>query len=171
MPQAAVRVRDTMKRLERVLADEQARAAERLAVARAQDWFLGWVRRGGPRGPVQALLARSDRRGGAPHRRRPGADGRLAPQRHRHRGRSRRPRGSSQRRRTLASGLGTVRAGVHRPGRRLRFTGGAGAHRARAGASLLPKIAHAAGTQHRRHCRCVWRALRRARAGRITASH
>ena len=51
--QAAARARDTMKRLERVLADERARAAERLAVARAQDWFLGWCDAEDPEDPFR----------------------------------------------------------------------------------------------------------------------
>ena len=39
----AARVRATMERLERVLGLEKARAAERVAVVRAQAWFLDWV--------------------------------------------------------------------------------------------------------------------------------
>ena len=50
---AAARVRDAMARLERVLADEQARAAERLAVARAQAWFLDWVDAEDPEDPFR----------------------------------------------------------------------------------------------------------------------
>ena len=50
---AAPRVRDTMERLERVLADEQARAAERVAVARAQAWFLDWVDAEDPEDPFR----------------------------------------------------------------------------------------------------------------------
>ena len=50
---AAPRVRDTMARLERVLADEQARAAERVAVARAQAWFLDWVDAEDPEDPFR----------------------------------------------------------------------------------------------------------------------
>ena len=41
--QVPARVRETMERLERVLADEQTHAAERLAVARAEAWFTDWV--------------------------------------------------------------------------------------------------------------------------------
>ena len=41
--QTATRVRETMERLEHVLAGEQTRAAERLAVARADAWFADWV--------------------------------------------------------------------------------------------------------------------------------
>ena len=41
--QTAARVRETMERLERVLADEETHAAERLAVARAEAWFADWV--------------------------------------------------------------------------------------------------------------------------------
>ena len=50
---AAARVRDAMARLERVLADEQARGAERLAVARAQAWFLDWVDAEDPEDPFR----------------------------------------------------------------------------------------------------------------------
>ena len=39
----AARVRETVERLERALADERARAAERVAVARATTWFADWV--------------------------------------------------------------------------------------------------------------------------------
>ena len=53
-PRAAARVRDAMERLERVLADEQARAAERLAVARAQAWFLDWVDAEDPEDPFRS---------------------------------------------------------------------------------------------------------------------
>ena len=41
--QVPARVRDTMERLERVLADEETRAAGRVAVARADAWFTDWV--------------------------------------------------------------------------------------------------------------------------------
>ena len=41
--QVPARVRETMERLERALADEETRAAERLAVARADAWFADWV--------------------------------------------------------------------------------------------------------------------------------
>ena len=41
--QVPARVRETMERLERVLADEQTHAAERVAVARAEAWFADWV--------------------------------------------------------------------------------------------------------------------------------
>ena len=41
--QAATRVRETMEQLERVLGLEQSHAAERVAVAQAEAWFLDWV--------------------------------------------------------------------------------------------------------------------------------
>ena len=52
-PQTAARVRDTMERLDRVLADEQACAAERLAVARAEAWVLDWVDAEDPEDPFR----------------------------------------------------------------------------------------------------------------------
>ena len=52
--QAAVRVRAAMERLERVLADEQARGAERLAVARAQAWLADWRNAADPEDPFRS---------------------------------------------------------------------------------------------------------------------
>ena len=131
--QAAARARDTMKRLERVLADERARAAERLAVARAQDWFLGWCDAEDPEDPFRPCSPTATVEEGRRIAADPALTDDLAPRRHPHRGRPRRPQQGGQRRRALASGLGTIRAGVPRRHRRVRFTGGAGAYRARGG--------------------------------------
>ena len=51
--QVSTRVRDTMERLERMLSLEKARAAERLAVARADAWFADWVDAEDPEDPFR----------------------------------------------------------------------------------------------------------------------
>ena len=61
----AARVRDAMRRLERLLADANARAAERLAVARAQTWVAHWADAEDPEDPYRARPSRRLRTGGA----------------------------------------------------------------------------------------------------------
>ena len=51
--QVPARVRDTMERLERVLADEETRAAGRVAVARAHAWCTDWVDAQAPDDPFR----------------------------------------------------------------------------------------------------------------------
>ena len=51
---AAARVRDTMARLERVLTNEQAHGAERLAVTLAQEWLADWRNAADPEDPFRS---------------------------------------------------------------------------------------------------------------------
>ena len=117
-PQAAAQVRDAMERLERVLADEQGRGAERLAVARTQAWLAGWVDAEDPEDPFRSRSPTATVEEG----RRIAADPALTDDWRRavievvdsHDAREE----GGQRCGAVASGLGTVRAGIHRPGRR-----------------------------------------------------
>ena len=57
---AAGRAQDLQERLERVLAEEEARTAAGLAAARAEDWLAAWRAAADPRDPLRAISQDAD---------------------------------------------------------------------------------------------------------------